>query len=80
MVNKFFRETGLIAQVNRYDHPFSPVTLADTEEMSTMKTCSVRREDRLECGWLPISRDVCEDRGCCFDGDSNDGPNCYLPG
>ena len=40
-----------------YFRPFSNI----------VDTCSVRAEDRNDCGWYGIDQDTCEDRGCCYD-------------
>lgn len=42
-------------------------------------TCSVKPEDRNDCGWLGIDRKNCEDRGCCYNDSVKGAKFCFYP-
>ncbi|KAL9981792.1 hypothetical protein ACROYT_G010543 [Oculina patagonica] len=42
-------------------------------------TCSVKLEDRNDCGWNGIDKKTCEERRCCYDDTVKDTGFCFYP-
>ena len=40
--------------------------------------CNVHPDQRKDCGWIGISRDTCESRGCCYDDTIPNAKWCFY--
>ena len=43
-----------------------------------LSDCDVAVEEQLQCGYNGISKEYCDQKGCCFD-EQNVMSNCHYP-
>ena len=41
--------------------------------------CTVPAKDRVDCGYPGVTKEQCNNRGCCFDNSIRNVPWCFKP-
>ncbi|KAM4887030.1 trefoil factor 3 [Thomomys bottae] len=41
--------------------------------------CQVPAKERVDCGYPEVTKEQCNNRGCCFDSSIRDVPWCFKP-
>ena len=63
-------------KARNFDH--FPGTDGNTDDQTVGSSCDLGSKNKIDCGYPGISREECENTGCCFDDTIHNVIWCFI--